>query len=441
MKKNSTQTPETQLPDPTRLLAVVAERDEVDYKAVFSRNKDDVANTVKVYAAMANVGGGLVIYGVQGTDLKGLSQDQIEDLDPARLGDYLKKYLSPVPRLSTNVVEFQDKKFAFVTVEPTFTAPVLVTTLVNRDGKPVLRPGALYIRENTKSVEAHSEAHARKALDLIVGFQVRARLAELVPILSGPGPRKIEEIPTIEIVARRQAEERSEITPATSVRELILTPKNRTKAFDIPTLQKVFGHTYKLHGLVVPHYAVDSSKSFAGVSEGGIISGFADSPDGRRVFARIDKDGSLYWCSTLLEDNMMDARSTERMKNGIGVGLTLNLFTLAIRLAYAHVDALGLDDGMGLTYSLRNVKDRKLVVEDFSRGDFFSARKCFDQDVKVKVEIARSTPSEVQIGVAKVALVELYQQFNWPNPPLDQIEKDIQDAFRTSHLEYRTLNF
>src|SRR5262245_1137247 len=113
---------ELEVKEPTALLDRIAETDQIDYKSKFSKDKDDLYNTVKVVAAMANSGGGLVVYGVQKHQMIGIDDAQADLLDPARLKGMLGGYLSPMPSVSTEIVPHRSLRFGFVTIQGITTA-------------------------------------------------------------------------------------------------------------------------------------------------------------------------------------------------------------------------------------------------------------------------------------------------------------------------------
>ncbi len=441
-EENKNDQTELTIGEPTRFLNRIAETDQVDYKTKFSKDKEELYNTVKVFAAMANSGGGLVIYGIQKQQLVGIDDVQSDLLDPARLKGMLNGFLSPVPSLSTEFITHRSMKFGFVSVAGITTAPVLVAKSTNdSNNKQVLRAGAFYIRDNTESVEATSEYQIRHILDQVINFQTRKRVSEIVPIFSNQTPKMIEEVPSIETLGRKQAKQFSNIDTSTPIREAIYYI-DTGQVFNLDKLKEIFKLGYKLSGLVWPHYAINVNNSKVGASEGGFISSFRSDDDGRRFFARIDPNVSVYSCSTLLEDNYptRSASEDEHFKGGVGVGLTLNLVVLAVRLGHAYLKKLEVIEELTLRYSLRNVKDRKLIIEEFSRGDFYTSRVSLDDNISSKITIRKSMSDDDLKKICQELVSRLYEGFNWSDPPSGQIKIDIQGAFNKSFLEQKHLD-
>ena len=426
--------------EPTRLLERIAETDKVDYKAKFSKEYEDRYNTIKVFAAMANSGGGLVIYGVQKQNLVGIDDVQEKLLDPARLKGLLNDFLSPVPSISTEIVSFQSKNFAYVSIEGITFPPVLIAKSTNDShNNQVLRAGAFYIRDNTESVEATTESQVRRILERAINYEVRRRLSEMLPVFFEQ-KQAIREVPAIEVIGRRQAKEFSEIESSTPIREVVYYVESE-KPLEASELKDLFKLSFKLGGLDWPEYSIYAENNKDGKSEDGFISIYKQPDNSRRAFARIDPDGSVYSCATLLEDDYatwQDEKS-DRYQQGVGVYLTLNLVTLAVRLGHAYLQKLDTVDHLTLNYALRNVRDRKLFVEDPAHFDFHSDQVSFDENVTAKVVIRRTMANEDLIRVIRDLLVKLYDGFNWSGYSSDQMENFIQKAFGQSQLVQRQL--
>lgn len=427
--------------EPTRLLERIAETDKVDYKARFSKENEDQYNTIKVFAAMANSGGGLVIYGVQKQSLIGIDDAQEKLLDPARLKGFLKAFLSPVPSISTEIISFKSEKFAFVNIEGVTFPPVLIAKSTNDlDNNQVLRAGAFYIRDNTESVEATTESQVRRILERVINYEVKRRLSEMLPVFFEK-KGELREVPTIVVIGRKQAKEFSEIESSTPIREAIYYVKSG-RTMEASELKDLFKLSFKLGGLDWPEHSIYAENNKDGKSEDGFISIYKQPDNSRRAFARIDPDGSVYSCATLLEDDYatwQDDKSA-RYQHGVGVYLTLNLVTLAVRLGHAYLQKLDTVENLKLHYSLRNVRDRKLFIEDPAHFYFHSDQVSFDENVTAKVIIRRTMSNEDLIRVIRDLLVKLYDGFNWNGYPLDQLEKFIQKAIGQSKLVQRPLS-
>lgn len=431
--------------DPIKLLTRIAEKDGIDYKTKFSSEADDLYNTVKIFAAMANSGGGIVIYGVNKTVLVGVDDTQIKLLDPANLKGKLSSFLSPMPSLSSEVIEYQDKKYVLVVVESIGFSPVLIAKTVNdKDNKLVFRAGTIFVRENTQSVEVTSEFKMRQILELSVNYEIRRRLKELMPLFNLSTPanlnKLISEGPSIvEVKGIKQAKELSGIEDNIASREVIFLLKNGEKLFENTIIRNIFKLNSKIGGLVLPHYGYANSNFKAGSSENGYMSYFKNNDESRANFCRIECDGSFYARNTLLEDDYAKEEKYSRLyANSVGVEFTENYIAMSVLLGHEYLKRLDVNE-LDLQYSLKGVRGRRLIVQSFEKGSFNYDRISLDDNVSYKTIVTKNMTQDDLIDTASRIATDLFGKFNWFPDDKSIIPNDMKKAFSSAFIEQREI--
>lgn len=80
--------------------------------------------------------------------------------------------------------------------------------------------------------------------------------------------------------------------------------------------------------------------------------------------------------------------------------------------------------------SLRNIKDRKLIVWDPRRAPLFNDYKCFASQYIFSSRLV--TREEILTNFQDIALsyaIELFVQFQWENPPIEVFKQDQKNLF------------
>ncbi len=158
-----------EIPNPKSLLQRIAERDDLDYKAQINPSQKGTADFIKDVSAMSNIGGGVLVFGVKGRELLGISDEELLNYDASRLDGKIKQYLSPTPQLSTEVVTHEGKAYPFVKIGGITKTPIVVSGNLNDEkSKQLLKPGSVYVRQNTATIEVSSADLMRQLIDRIV---------------------------------------------------------------------------------------------------------------------------------------------------------------------------------------------------------------------------------------------------------------------------------
>lgn len=130
-----------------------------DHKRSFETNSQKAdLELVKDVVAMANSGGGTLVFGRTDTDVFGLSEAEVSALDSARVSDLVDKFIAPnTIRLSHSVQRLAGEKVILtLTIDPE-PYPIVIS----RDGtwrppgekldKSILRRGDVWVRHSSKN--------------------------------------------------------------------------------------------------------------------------------------------------------------------------------------------------------------------------------------------------------------------------------------------------
>ena len=138
-----------------------AELSAVDFKEGFDASTRAWGDLLKDILAMANSGGGIIIFGV--TDdghHSGLNSPILSILDPARVSDKVRRY-SPAARIETSIHElrYRRKLFGFLRIRQSETFVVFDSNYSYKpDGSKTQRqifgPGIVYVRRPGGNTEA-----------------------------------------------------------------------------------------------------------------------------------------------------------------------------------------------------------------------------------------------------------------------------------------------
>ncbi len=428
--KNETQNSAQAIPALTEYLTTLAERNGVDYKKKYSSDKADIYNSVKVFAAMANSGGGLIIYGVdeKAKNLIGIDNAQLKALNPANLGQALAKFLNPVPTFTTEFIEYEGKDFGFVTVEGIINSPVLITKTITDESGVLLRAGAVFIRSHTSSLEVNSEIQMRNILDGIVANSVKAKVADWISLFDKNENSRTEFDPTI--IAKRKASEFAGFDEKTPIREAFYQQVGGVQLTE-KEKQLLSSIRAKYIGIVWPFYGVNTEKFKSGKIEQGYITYYDDE---RKYFSMVEKN-SAYTCSTLIEDEYsQDGNpSNAKYKNAIVTGLTVNLVTVACKLGWEFLNKSDWEK-IELSYAIHNIRGRKLIVADFNRGDFYTDKICIDNSARAKVVLSKCDLDK-QIETIMDLLISLFSYFSWNDVGMEQLKKDVGVVLSATNVE------
>jgi hypothetical protein len=148
---------------PDEILAKRAECDEVDFKVDFDPDSQrDLCELLKDIVAIGNHGGGGILIGVQDDGATtGASEAARERLDPAALGDQIRKHTGRhEPRCVVHVLERDAHPVVVLQVFPTSTPIVFAMNGTYEQGgkqKNAFVEGKVYFRHNSKSEPGTTE--------------------------------------------------------------------------------------------------------------------------------------------------------------------------------------------------------------------------------------------------------------------------------------------
>lgn len=419
-----------EIKSPESLLTQIEERDSLDYKANLEDSAKGKADFIKDCSAIANYGGGVLIYGVDKQNLIGLPESDMQFYDPSRLHDRIKGHLSPVPKIITQIISHEGKKFPFVKIAGIDKSPILVSKKMydERNG-PLLFEGDIYTRQNTQTIKVQNEAQIRHILEQIINSQLAKRLAILDPILKKNLIPSLSERPLCEASGKKLADEKIKIKTSTPTRQVLLLPKYESK-FKEEDLKNAFSKKVHLQGHAYPHYALNNPSATFSRLNNGFVSWFgAGAGDGEwRCLARQTEDGSFFWVGTLFEDEVLTRgeRSSEVFKDTIGVIVTLYFVQMALAHARTYLTILG-DNGIWtFTYRLTNIGGRKLVVADPSRAEFRDDKVAIENNIEVSLDLKAEDLETNLDSLVWNFTKSIFQRFNWYNASESQLSKDIQ---------------
>lgn len=178
-----------------------AETRWLDFKAIFDCTKRAWAELLKDIVAMANSGGGIIIFGVDDQGKRvGCNSDLEKELDPARISDKLSAY-STAARIDTacHLLRYYRKTFLFLIVKPSHRILVFDKPFSFPDGKRhrrVFSQGVVYVRRPGGNIEA-TQSDLDQLIDRAWQHHVRQFLARIQDAaLLPPGTQLIARNPT-----------------------------------------------------------------------------------------------------------------------------------------------------------------------------------------------------------------------------------------------------
>ncbi len=131
------------------------------------------------------------------------------------------------------------------------------------------------------------------------------------------------------------------------------------------------------------------------------------------------------------QEGEFTSEAAKQIKPGTVVGVigtvvyqTTEIFEFLSRLTRSGV----YESGALVDISLQNMKGRALRIEDPMRGDFITPRTTGAEAIAIKRQCGADEVLTGAAELAKGAIVEIFDNFGWHNPPIDQIKAD-QDKF------------
>lgn len=147
------------------------ETGEVECKVAFDGSNRDKAHLAKEVVALANTGGGLIIYGVdRHGHAVGLPADSVTLLDPARVGDYVGRYIGN-QRVVLSVSTHAEGETVLVQIAVSgHDRPPVVMERPGTFGdgsrqETLFEAGAVFVRRDTKACPAQRADFERWLID------------------------------------------------------------------------------------------------------------------------------------------------------------------------------------------------------------------------------------------------------------------------------------
>lgn len=394
--------------DPLDFLTRIEERDDVDYKLKIGSEKAARISLTKDIAAMANIGGGILIFGVApDSELHGIEAHGLRKYDSAAIHDLCRSLLSPVPEIRMHVVVHNGLHFPFVTIGGIGSSPVLVAKgIQDESGKKFLiAEGDLYIRENTQTRKASTEAQVRKVIDAAISTGLRDRLGLLAPIFAAAPT--IAPTPIAQSDGRNRAYAKLGIDGNTAVREFLLVPESSVKS-DIGLLKTAFGVNVELSGIGYPHQEFGTRDDVVGRLADGFFSSWLPERLWKQG-SRCSVGGDFFWIGTLVEDFM--AREDRKLSDAISVSMELSYIVAAVQQSVLYSRVVAPSVEWKLTHRLRNVAGRKMVTENSL--PFFTPKVTLESEIVSSTVIPiKPEKGAIQKAAADLAL-SVFELFNW----------------------------
>ncbi|MEM0128671.1 MAG: putative DNA binding domain-containing protein [Thermoplasmata archaeon] len=197
--------------DLMRALQARRESRRIDFKATFDPSRtSDWCEIVKDILAMANSGGGCLVFGVRddGNPAEG-SVEAVLALDPAQITEKVSKYTGvDFDGFEIHEGQRDGKKVAILRVAATYL-PIPFARAGNYDrgdGKQstAFQPGTTYFRHGAKSAPGTAE-DIRHSVEREVDRQRRAWLGGIKKVIAAPPGHRVEVIPPDAVVNGRTA--------------------------------------------------------------------------------------------------------------------------------------------------------------------------------------------------------------------------------------------
>jgi hypothetical protein len=425
-REHTLQFPE--IPSPESLLANLAERDDLDYKAKINDSKKGHADFIKDVGAISNTGGGVLVFGVLGGKLEGIPEAELPNYDPSRLGKKIEKFLAPPPPLSTAIVEDGGKKFPFVRIGGISDTPVIVCCNMNDEtNKQILREGSIYIRQNTKTVEISNESSARQLIGRIVDRVVHERVAQIVRALNAGEAKRIS-TSDIEAEGFELAKKIANFTDQDPACMVSLLP-----AVDLPNLKPLDASEILKFILYTTAFEYPSAlgQSKSGTIGTGAVRFSDKALTGLNRLAYLNTTGGFFWVMTLLESlisEMQGVGGTAPYKKAVSVDVLIVTFVAALKHAQFLFDQLPNAEPWTFRFTYRNVGDRNMMMTDTFEFPGMERRTPLESNVFVERKLTKVELSNHFDKIVFDMLEEMMQKFNWSFSNPDLLMKKISEA-------------
>lgn len=411
------------------------ETDEIDYKLERGLSKKDEASFVKDASAMANGKGGLLIYGMEPKQqsFPGIEpKDYPAYYDSSKLNDLLKKYLSPVPSISSAMVPYEEKIFCFVYIAENIDQPSIVCNNLH-DEKPktplLLRAGDIYVRQNTQTILIQNAHQSIVLIEKYIQNGIRKRLVELKPILdffsdgksNQPSPSKFQDLVTAAL----------HLEPTVPFREFSLIPLDKEKSVDQDRRMKAFQTCVSYNGFYFPHFN-HWNDSGSSMMQDGILRSYVSENNIFRTAARQLTNGSFKWTGSLWEDEPSEFK--QKFPMALGHTITLSFIAFATKFIESYLTELGLENEWDFEYRICNISGYSIQQEDVMRYFLPNKKTALESNAVFKKQISLKLLKENSLEFSCQVAQEIFRQFNY-FPSDEMVKNDLKKVLEESRLE------
>lgn len=361
-----------------------SESDALDFKKEIEESKKGQADFIKDVASFANLGGGMMIYGVDGKNRVGVLESEHSKYDVAGLHNKIKDHLSPVPKMEIEFIETQGKKFPTLFISGGDESVVLISkNLHDHEGKQILRAGEIYLRQNTQSLVVSNDATMRKILDSVVERKVKRQLEIKDAILTqflrviGSDKNEAPTLPTQTISWRSLAREHLGLTENSPSFVIELSPSSQ-ESFSKENLTKAFGLVASNGSESYPMLGIfHNSCKIQRVNDGFVA--FSKIGNDWKAITVFNFNGSMTSQFSLIEDCFGEN------PNGIKIPAAIRRFTLILDHSFKYISCLESGNDWMLKINVVGIKGRKLLpgLNFFPLESKISLEEKFEYKIKI----------------------------------------------------------
>lgn len=405
--------------DPESFLKTIKESDHVDYKLCLDDSKRSRGEFVKNVAGMANIGGGVLIFGIDEKKkiLVGVASDERELYDQANLYNKIKDHLSPVPNIEKFDISYENKSFIFVQIKNYEDSPILITKLMSDEqNKQIIKEGDVYTRSGTQTILINKFELMNALLERVVTLRFQKDKNRILKLLA-PNLIANEMMPSslIEKTGIDESQKHLQFTDKTPRWEVLLLAKNPVYLPE-SHWQKSLGTNLELESMSFPTVDYSSSiQNFKYFRTKDGIAAFSSYGGGCwKSYWRNSDTGNFFWTSSLFEDLLVTLDESKKWENSVGIQATIKQLTLIFNFIFKYyLPLMPSHSQWYLKISLKSIEKRKLASENtFSPYFFMSPKTVMENEIIFEREL---TPENNDIAnqICRDALSKIFTIFNW----------------------------
>jgi hypothetical protein len=404
---------------------------------------EELFDLIRHCAALCNYGGGSLVIGVEQNqvlgkfDVVGVPEGKIHsDFDSTRIMQQLNKYCSPSVHITTHMIDTDKGKVLIINVGGAELSPVLIKkVLQDKNGKTFIREGSIFTRWQHATIVASSEEQIRPVLENIIYQRVQIEVSKIRHSLSllGINPEAVSgeeikenKVSVFESNARKWLLSETKLAENKSRREFLVYPVDD---IHISNLKDIISIDVECNTWPFPFYAENAPPEK--VTNTKISNGYAHAfrdIDGilgsyHRGFQLLD-NGYFFWLGSLQEQSYSE-RGETRFVDAVGVMTTQIYLSCCLIYLKEILPLIEYDGKWQFVHRIVNVKNKRLIVDDPMRVGFMTERTCHEDNISIETQF---TKEELLQDIEKIAVrlcADIYQMFNWHNPNIGQLEKDI----------------